>query len=118
MSEHAYPWEDDFSHVERAFKHTWRGMRRDEWNASPSLRGCQICPSCGYRWDEIDFTYRGLVLRNGEPAPLQVQLVCWNCWMLESQSDAVARMWDAADRPAVGAGSSKVQGLKSLGGRS
>ena len=102
MRDEAYPWADGGHSTEREYLRSWRGMPlRSEWNASPSLLSCRICTSCGYRWDEIDFTYQGDVLVNGHPPPVAIHRVCWNCFMCEKQPHQVRAYWCATDRAKV-----------------
>ena len=102
-----YPFEDypQGHRVERSFSHgPWVGMPpRDVWNSSPNLQNCQVCPSCGYKWGEIDFTYDAGILLHGKPTGPIVQSKCWNCWMIDSKPDYMRKVWDFVDgngRPA------------------
>lgn len=112
----AYPWDDEPQHhTERLFRRTWRGMPlRSEWNAGPLRRHCQQCTSCGYRWDQTDFTYRGLAKVNGKEPPVMIHPVCWNCFMLDTQPERMAQSWASLDRPATG--TKAAPALKALGG--
>jgi len=113
-----YPWDDDGRSVVREFRRNWKGMPlRSEWNTGPLRRNCQTCTSCGYRWDDIDFTYRGGVLVNGQPAQVSVHRTCWNCFMCENEPHQVRKHWEAVDRsnaPAVAA-RKETPKLKTLG---
>lgn len=111
-----YPWDDEPQHhTERQYRRSWRGMPlRSEWNASPFRRSCQQCESCGYRWDQADFTYRGLTKVNGKEPPVMIHAVCWNCFMLDTQPDRMSAAWSSLDRPATGVKAAPT--LKALGG--
>ena len=116
--EGSYPWNDAGTGVEREYLRNWRGMPlRTDWNAGPLRRNCRTCTSCGYRWDDVDFTYRGAVLVNGEPAPVMLHKICWNCFMCETQPHQVRKHWEAVDRSSSGtpAARKETPRLKTLG---
>lgn len=88
-------WDDPYGHAtERAYKHgPWEGMPpRSEWNASTTLRGCQTCIECGYRWGQTDFTYRSHLSN-----PSETHTICWNCWMIDNNPEKVQAYWRAKD---------------------
>ena len=124
MSYDAFSWPTEEhatgSHsTEREYLRNWRGMPlRTEWNASPSLKHCQTCKSCGYKWDEVDFTYRGAVFVNGNPPPVAIHQTCWNCFQCETNHEQTRKFWESADKPQVGSTSKKAAELKPLGGKS
>ena len=114
------PWpEDEHGTAEREYCRNWTAMPyRNEWNASPARMSCQICTSCGYRWDECDFTYRGAAKVNGQTPPVAVHSVCWNCHMCETQPHQVRKFWESLDRassPTLGNKTKETPRLRTLG---
>lgn len=112
----AYPWVDDLAHhTERQFRRSWRGMPlRSDWNNRPGMMGCKTCVSCGYRWNQHDFTYRGNVLVNGQEPPVMVHERCWDCFMWDTQPERMERCFVALERGSVG--TKHAPELKTLGG--
>lgn len=123
MGYEPFTWGDEGSqhNTQQEFRHNWQAMPpRDIWNADPLRKTCNTCPHCGYRWDQVDFTYRdgsGMTVDGRfQLNPSALHTICWNCWMVEKQPEKVQKYWDAADRPAVGSTSKKTAELKPLGG--
>lgn len=116
------PWPEDehaTGTTQKAYFRTWKGMPlRNEWNAAPFRKGCQTCKRCGYKWDQMDFTYKSGVIVNGQPEPMAIHDTCWNCWMCDTNHAQVRTFWEAADRqntPPQAAKGPKT-GLKPIGG--
>lgn len=113
----SYPWPDGGHSTQRECLRNWRGMPlRTEWNASPFRSHQQVCESCGYKWDQVDFTYRGAVLVNGEAPPTAIHRVCWNCFQCETNHEQTRKFWEAVDKPQVGSVAKKTPELKQMGG--
>jgi hypothetical protein len=111
----AYPWPDEGHSTEREYLRNWKGMPlRSEWNSSPSLKHCQTCTSCGYKWDQVDFTYRGAML-NGEAPAVAVHRICWNCFQCETNHEQTRKFWEAVDKPQTGSTAKKTPQLKTMG---
>lgn len=112
----AYPWPDEGHSTEREYLRNWKGMPlRTEWNASPFRKGQQTCTSCGYKWDQLDFTYRGAVLVNGQQPEVALHPICWNCFMCENEPHQARQYWDTYDKPRVGSTAKKTPQLKTMG---
>lgn len=110
-----YPWDDD-PRVMRQFKHNWRGMPlRSDWNNRPYIRDCPLCTSCGYRFYVHDFTYRGTVLVNGQPAPLMVHQICWNCFKWDSDPGAMEHCCASLERATSVGTTYRAPALKNVG---
>lgn len=89
-------WSDPYGpSVERGWKHgPWAGMpARQDWNSSPSLRPCQTCIECGYKWDQQDFTYASHPTNGPD-----VHQICWNCWMVDNNPEKVTKHWQIVDK--------------------
>lgn len=116
MRDEAYPWDDE-PRVMREFKHSWRGMPlRTDWNNRPFLRDCPLCPSCGYRFYDHCFVYRGGVLVNGKPAPLMQHQICWNCFMWDSDPGRMEACFTSMERTTAVGTAKRTPELKMVGG--
>lgn len=96
MSDMDYLWQDEYPTAQKEFRHgPWRGFPpRYEWNAAPMRMHERMCPGCGYRLSEFDFTYKTSPKQGLPP----VNEICWNCWMIEARPQEVERFWESADR--------------------
>lgn len=113
-----YPWDNE-PHVEREYLRNWQGMpSRYTWNSSPLRMHCRQCQSCGYRWDEFDFTYRSFDKLNGRQGDVRIHDICWNCYQCENNHGEVKRIWDGVDAAKRSPTPEKKSGgLKSLGAK-
>lgn len=93
-------WDDErhYGNTTKTYFRTWAGMGlRTQWNASPYLQHCQTCHRCGYKWDEIDFTYADGTFTNDTPNPVKIHKKCWHCWMADTNHAQVREYWDKVD---------------------
>lgn len=118
MMNEKYPWDNE-PHAEREYLRNWHGMpSRFDWNNRPTMRHCQQCRSCGYRWQTFDFTYRTLDKLNGESNPAMTHDICWNCYQCETNHAEVKRIWDGVDEARKSPVAEKKLGsLKSVGAK-
>ena len=81
-----YPWSPDEDEAFRrgAFKRSWVGTSRKEWNANPIHSDGVMCSSCGYKQHQAD-----IIKDTGGK--------CFNCWMVETMPDQVRRLWASID---------------------
>lgn len=114
--DHEHLWDDD-PRVMRQFRRSWRGMPlRSDWNNRPYLAHCKQCIACGYRFYSQDFTYRGKVLVNGQPAPLMEHETCWNCFMWDTDPGHMEACFGMLERASVAGPVRRTPELKSVGG--
>lgn len=92
--EEAYPWtaSEDEAFRRGAFRRSWRGPTRREWNSNPIHSDGTMCKTCGYKWHPLDIMPDG---------------ACWNCWMRDKHPEEMARSLAAADRLAGDRGERK-----------
>lgn len=92
--EEVYPWSASEDEAFRlgAFRRSWRGPTRREWNSHPTHSDGKMCKTCGYKWHTMD------IMEDG---------ACWNCWMRDNKPDEMKKILAAADRLAGDRGEQK-----------